>query len=120
MNLKTSRAIRIREGFQAIYQARNMDHFKQLLNEWYYWATHSQLAPIKKVAKTIKRHLDGILQWKESQINNGILEGLNSIIQAAKRKARGYGKDHFKTMAFLLTGKLNLKRFNPHLPTCFS
>jgi hypothetical protein len=25
-----------------------------------------------------------------SSINNGILEGLNSVIQAAKRKARGY------------------------------
>ncbi len=120
MNLKTTRAIRIREGFQAIYQARDMNHFKQLLKEWYYWATHSNLTPMKKVAKTIKRHWDGILQWKESQINNGILEGLNSIIQAAKRKARGYGKVHFKTMAFLLTGKLNLKRFNPYLPTYFS
>ena len=39
----------------------------------------------------------GIMQWKLSSINNGILEGLNSIIQAAKRKARGYGKKHFKT-----------------------
>jgi transposase len=120
MNLKTTRAIRIREGFQAIYQAKDMEHFEHLLKEWYYWASHSKLDPIKKVAKTIKRHWDGILRWKESQINNGILEGLNSIIQAAKRKARGYGKNHFKTIAFLLTGKLNLKQFNPHLPTYFS
>jgi hypothetical protein len=28
-----------------------------------------------------------------------------SVIQAAKRKARGYGKKHFKTMAYLLSGK---------------
>jgi hypothetical protein len=40
----------------------------------------------------IKRHWSGILQWKLSSINNSILEGLNSVIQAAKRKARGYGK----------------------------
>jgi transposase len=33
------------------------------------------------------------LQWKLSSINNGILEGLNSVIQAAKRKARGYDKN---------------------------
>jgi hypothetical protein len=38
--------------------------------------------------KMIKRHWSGILQWKLSSINNGILEGLNSVIQAAKRKAR--------------------------------
>jgi hypothetical protein len=28
------------------------------------------------------RHWSGILQWKLSSINNGILEGLNSVIQA--------------------------------------
>jgi transposase len=35
-----------------------------------------------KTAKMIKRHWSGILQWKLSSINNGILEGLNSVIQA--------------------------------------
>ena len=52
--------------------------------------------------------------------DNGILEDLNSIIQAAKRKARGYGKKHFATVAFLLTGKLNLRKVNPFLPTHFA
>jgi hypothetical protein len=33
------------------------------------------------------------------------------VIQAAKRKARGYGKKHFKTMAYLLSGKLDLNGF---------
>jgi len=43
--------------------------------------------PIVKVAKTIKRHWECIISWKESQINNEVLEGLNSVIQAEKRKA---------------------------------
>jgi hypothetical protein len=34
------------------------------------------------------------------------LEGLNSALQAAKRKARGYKMQHFKIIAYLLTGKL--------------
>ena len=88
------------------------------LKNWYYWLTHSRLAPMIKVAKTIKRHWDGILNWKESQINNGLLEGLNSVIQAAKRKARGYKKPHFKMIAYLLTGKLDLSKVNKAcLPT---
>jgi transposase len=33
-----------------------------------------------KTAKMIERHWSGILQWKLSSINNGILEGLNSVI----------------------------------------
>lgn len=120
MNLKTMRAVHIREAFQNIYQACTYAEFENLLKEWYFWATHSRLDPIKKVARTIKKHWDGILRWKESLINNGILEGLNSIIQAAKRKARGYKNKHFKTMAFLLTGKFDFRSINPYLPTHFA
>lgn len=117
MKLKTMRALHIREAFQAIYKAETPQDFQRLLKEWYFWATHSRLEPIKKIAKTIKKHWAGILRWKDSHINNGILEGLNSVIQAAKRKARGYKIQHFKTIAFLLTGKLNFNAINPFLPT---
>ena len=75
--------MQIREVFQQTYLAENTEQFEGLLNSWYYWATHSQLAPIIKVAKTIKNHWEGVISWKESQINNGILEGLNSVLQAA-------------------------------------
>jgi len=118
VNLKSMRALHMREAFQQIYQADSITQFETLLDKWYYWATHSQLSPMITVAKTIKRHWDGILKWKESQINNGILEGLNSVLQAAKRKARGYKKPHFKIIAYLLTGKLNFSRINSNcLPT---
>ncbi|MCP4913504.1 MAG: transposase, partial [Oligoflexia bacterium] len=46
-----------------------------LLKKWCFWATHSRLEPIIKAAKTIKSHWDGVLEWKRSKINNGILEG---------------------------------------------
>ena len=118
LNLKSIRALMIRESFQQIYQSKSNCEFKELLQKWYYWATHSQLAPIVKVAKTIKNHWDGVLRWKISQLNNGILEGLNSVLQAAKRKARGYKKGHFKTIAYLITGKLDFSKINKNcLPT---
>jgi transposase len=118
LNLKSMRAMQIREAFQQIYTAERTEEFEGMLNRWYYWATHSQLAPVVKVAKTIKKHWEGILSWKKSQINNGILEGLNSVLQAAKRKARGYKIKHFKTIAYLLTGKLDFSKINKNcLPT---
>ena len=120
LGLKSWRAMLIRECFQDIYKSNAAGEFERLLNKWYYWATHSRLEPIKQVAKTIKRHWDGILRWKDSQINNGILEGLNSVLQAAIRKARGYKFKHFKTIAFLITGKLNFNRVNSSLPTRFA
>jgi transposase len=117
LNLKSMKALHLRENFQEIYQASTYQEFENYLNKWYFWATHSRLKPMILAAKTLKRHWDGILRWKESQISNGILEGLNSIIQAAKRKARGYKFEHLKIMAYLLTGRLNLNSINPHLPT---
>ena len=115
LNLKSMRAMRIREAFQLIYAAGNIEQFEACLKDWYFWATHSQLTPMIQAAKTIKNHWDGILKWKESQISNGILEGLNSILQAAKRKARGYKKPHFKTIAYLITGKLDFSEINANL-----
>jgi len=77
------------------------------LNKWYFWATHSRLEPIIKVAKTIKAHWDGILQWKRSQINNGILEGVNSIVQAAKAKVRGFST--FKNFRIIIFGSSSFR-----------
>ena len=112
LNLKSMQAMQIRENFQAIYLAKNVDEFKLLLGLWHDWATKSMLEPMISAAKTIKKHWEGIVRWKVSQINNGILEGLNSVLQAAKRKARGYGEKHFKTIAYLITGKLDFSGVN--------
>ena len=118
LNLRSVRAMNIRETFQQIYSAETPEEFELLLNKWYGWITRSQIPQMLSVAKTIKKHWDGILRWKESQINNGILEGLNSVLQAAKRKARGYKSAHFKTITYLLTGKLDFSKVNSKiLPT---
>jgi transposase len=118
LNAKLFRALSLREAFQQLYAAPTESDFGMLLKRWYFWATHSRLKPMKKAAKTIKNHWDGILQWKKSQINNGILEGLNSVVQAAKRKARGYKFKHFKTIVYLITGGLDFSKVNSAcLPT---
>jgi transposase len=116
LNLKTIRAYHIRENFQEIYQEETRESFERTLRRWYFWATHSRIEPIKEAAKTIKRHWSGVLRWYDSKINNGILEGLNSLVQAAKAKARGYRTfKNLKTMIYMLTGKLDYSRAG--LPT---
>lgn len=80
------------------YHAPTQEQFEYLLNEWHSWAIANKLSTMEKVAQTIKNHWDGIVQWNKSQINNGVLEGLNSVVQAAKRKARGYKAKHLKQL----------------------
>lgn len=109
LNLKTSRAYHIRLNFQELFNQPS-ELAEAFLKNWYYWATHSRLEPIKQAAYTIKRHWDGVLRWFHSNINNGILEGINSLIQAAKAKARGYRTTrNLITMIYLIGGKLDFR-----------
>ena len=106
LNLKTSRAYHIKLNFQEFYNqtARTAETY---LKKWYFWATHSRLEPMKKAAYTIKRHWYGVLRWFTSRINNGILEGINSLIQSAKARARGYRTERtLITMIYLIASKL--------------
>jgi transposase len=116
LNLKAVRAYHIRENFQEIYKEETREGFERALKKWYFWATHSRIEEMKEAAKTIKRHWSGVLRWYDSKINNGILEGLNSLIQAAKAKARGYRTfKNLKTIIYMLTGKLDYSKVG--LPT---
>jgi transposase len=105
LNLKTSRAYHIKLNFQELYQ-QPVEFAETYLKKWYFWATHSRLEPIINAAYTIKNHWDGVLRWFKSKINNGILEGINSMIQAAKARARGYRTErNLITMIYLIAGK---------------
>ena len=118
LNIRTFKALQIRELFQQIYLSKSKESFEKLLRKWYFWATHCRIAPIIEVAKTIKRHWAGIVNWATSRINNGILEGFNSIFQAAKAKARGYKKiETIKTIIYILTGKLDFSLINSFCST---
>jgi transposase len=110
MNLKTARAYRIRLAFQDIYNCPSRDWGELVLNRWYSWAIRSRLEPIKKVARTVKRHRDGILRWFDSKIANGLIEAINSLVQAAKAKARGYRSlRNLIAITYLIAGKIDLK-----------
>ena len=110
MNLKTARAYRIRLAFQDIYSCPSREWGELVLNRWYSWAIRSRLEPIKKVARTVKRHRDGILRWFDSKIANGLIEAINSLVQAAKAKARGYRSlRNLIAITYLIAGKIDLK-----------
>jgi len=107
-NLKTARAYRIKLALQEFFTLPP-DKAEAYLKRWYFWATHSRLEPIKEAAKMIKRHWKGVLNFPMSRLSNGVLEGINSLIQAARAKARGYRTiTYFITMIYLIAGKLNI------------
>ena len=109
-HLKTARAYQIRLAFQDLYHQPSTEAATDFLKKWYFWATHSRLEPIIDAARTIKRHGHGILHWFDSKIANGLIEGINSLVQAAKAKARGYRSTrNLKAIIYLLAGKLDMQ-----------
>jgi len=110
MNLKTARAYNLRLAFQDIYSEPSRAWGELFLDRWYSWARRCRLEPMKQVALTIKKHRDGILRWFDSRIANGLIESINSLIQAAKAKARGYRTTrNLKAITYLIAGKLELR-----------
>jgi transposase len=108
-NLKTARAYRIKLSLQDMWTKSNL-FAGFYFNEWYNWAIRSQLEPMVKVAKTLRKHEKGILRWFESKMTNGLLEGINSLVQAAKRKARGYRTTkNFIAMIYATANKLSIR-----------
>ena len=106
--LKTARAFHLKLAFQDFYlQPRS--HAETYLKKWCSWASRSRVPAMVAAARTIRNHWDGLLRWFTSKITNGLLEGINSLIQAAKAKARGYRTArNLIAMVYLIAGKLEL------------
>ena len=107
--LKVARGWAIKETFMDIWNYSYEACARTFFDRWYFWATHSRLKPIVKVAKTIKRHLDNILTYLKHRITNAVGEGFNSKIQAIKAAARGFRNFANYRIAILFhCGKLEL------------
>jgi transposase len=103
-------AYNFRESFVDIFNNVYGDETEDRLNEWCEKVYESSIQPLVKFVNLIKAHMFGIkTMFKFKGVNNGILEGLNSLIQLAKKRARGYGNvENFKNMVYFVTGKLEL------------
>ena len=113
LRLKTLRAYNIKLALRDFWNYKYHKSAEGYLKRWYFWATHSRLDPVIDCAKTIKHHWNGVTNYIKTKIDNGILEGTNSLIQAAKDSARGFrSTKNFIITIYLRTGKLE---FN--LPT---
>ena len=106
LNLKTTKAYQMRLIFQRIFSNDNVTfNREEKLVEWYNWAIRSRIEAIVNFARTLKKHWKGITRWFYSRITNGILEGLNSLVQMAKSRARGFRSvEYFKLIIYRVAG----------------
>jgi len=109
LDLKTARAYHLKTALQRLWDYMDPAEADRYLKKWYFWATHSRLQPMIDLAKTIKRHWDGVLQFIQSRITNGMIEGLINKIRTAMKRAYGFKKPKYlKTIIYLVAGDLDL------------
>lgn len=108
--LETGRAWLLKSALQDVFLPENQTDGPVLLTRWCAWAQRSRLLPMVELARTLRRHWAGVVNWFDSQISNGVLEAINGLVQAAKRRARGYRNVYYLiTMIYLLLGKLDFQ-----------
>jgi transposase len=107
--LKVGRAWAIKEMFSKFWGYVYEKSAESFFKRWYWWATHSRLKPVSDTAKTLKRHLAGLLTYLKHRITNAVAEGLNSKIQGIKANARGFRNfRNYRISILFHCGKLNV------------
>ena len=104
---KLGEGYRLVQLFKDFWDIKDKQEAEGYLAFWCDIALDSGIFPFRTVVNTIKAHWSGIINYIESKINNGILEGINSKIQLAKKRARGYrNMNNFINMIYFTCSKL--------------
>ena len=107
--LKVGRAWALKEASSRLWAYRYRGWALKYFKRWYYWATHSRLKPMIRVAKTMKRYLTWILNYLRNRSTNAGAEAMNAKIQEVKYRARGFrNRDNFRRAILFYCGRLDM------------
>src|SRR5215831_20655368 len=91
-NLRTVRAYLLKEDFHQFWEYNSPTWAAKFLDSWCQQAMRSRIEPMKKVAKTLRKHRELILNYfrAKKMFSSGIVEGLNNKAKVTMRKAYGF------------------------------
>jgi transposase len=108
-NLVTSKAWKMRENFLELYECKTKEDATAFFDRWYENVIHSNIAPMKKAARTLKNHIEGITNRIGRTISNGKAEQNNNKIARLQRAAYGYRNvDNLRKGILFFNGQLDL------------
>ena len=106
---KTGRAWALKEAAMDAWRYRSRHWARAALLSWYSWAIRSRLEPIRKVARMIRRRLEGLVNAIYHGVTNARAEGINSRIQWIKYTARGFrNRERFRRAIHFHLGGLDM------------
>ena len=108
-NLRTMCAYLMKEDFQQFWTYHGAAWAGKFLDGWCMRAMRSQLAPMKEMAGTLRRHRELLLNWfaAKGELFSGSVEGINTKAKVALRKSYGFKTDKvYETVLYHELGRL--------------
>ena len=82
---------------------------ERMWERWVRWAIRPRLEPIKRVARMIQTHWEGVIHAATTHATNARAEALNSRIQWIKKMACGFrNRENFRNAIYFHLGGLDL------------
>lgn len=109
LNLSTVRAYLLKEEFSRLWKYRSVSWAGKFLDRWCEDAMRSQIGPMKRQAKTLRKHRELILNYFRAlkEFSSAAVEGLNTKAKVVIRKSYGFrGLNTLKIALFHTLGHL--------------
>ena len=87
----------LKEQLQALWSAGCVEQMQQQLDDWCVMADQSNMHYVKKFAKSLRRHREGICNYARHRLTSARIEAGNVSIGMIRKRARGIrDTDYFK------------------------
>lgn len=114
-NYKMIKAYEYKELFNHFWTYSNKKCAEKFFTDWHNSVMHSDLSPMVRVAKMLKRYFYGVISYVANPITNARSEGINTKIRVFTRRAFGYKTFRMlSNIIFLGCGGLKLDPFKSY------
>ena len=110
--LKTAEAYAFKQTFKAFFEQEDIPTGIEFFENWTGELDKHDLPKMHKVARTLEKNIQGLLNYLKWRITNAYGEAVNALIQEIKTVARGFRQfENFRIAILFFLGKLEL---HPH------
>ena len=97
LNQPLATAYYLKEDLRQLWSQPNVTAARKFLDRWLQRAESSGIRLMQQMAKTLRVHRRGLLNWYNFRISTGPLEGLNNKVRTLQRNAYGFrDQDYFR------------------------
>ena len=92
LNLASIKGYLLREDFQRFWEYQRINYADMFLENWTTRTLQTDLEPMKKVARMLRKHKPLIMNWfkAKGRLSSGVVEGMNLKAKLTMRKAFGF------------------------------